>query len=150
MGTFSSHPFGNDTALDLCDLFSELDDQEKSRHLTSIFENALNPKPGEYVWTDEVIAAAALIALVLPGGGSVVSVEDAELDLDSDAEAEEEWYPALLHQPSNEVVALANRALRHVTGTATKWYANWLNDSVRSEAVGRIDRISAVLRTALP
>lgn len=103
----------------------------------------------------EVVAAAALIALPLPGGLVAIRVHPAgddgmwgDFDPDDEDNADDEWTPALLRSPSAGLIKLAITSALHVTGVDSQWRSVWVLDSDRDEAVERVAQAVAVLERA--
>ncbi|MFJ8580371.1 DUF4259 domain-containing protein [Micromonospora sp. NPDC093277] len=149
MGTWSSGPFDNDQAMDLLDELAEMDEDQKAEHFREVFTNALSSSPSERVWPKEVVAAAAVVALALPGGAVVVNFEEGDFDPDAEENAEDEWSAAILREPGSALAGLALEALSGVTRAGGEWFSSWLLEDDRDAAVVRVDSIARVLRSAI-
>ncbi|MGW0436224.1 DUF4259 domain-containing protein [Micromonospora sp. NPDC003197] len=148
VGTWSSGPFDNDHAMDLLDELAEMNDREKAEYLREIFTNALGLSSTERVWPKEVVAAAALIALALPGGAVVVMYEEGDFESDAEENADEEWSIAILREPGVALARLALDALMEVTRPEGRWFLGWLLDSDRDAALNHVEAVARVLRAA--
>ncbi|MEV7232240.1 DUF4259 domain-containing protein [Polymorphospora sp. NPDC051019] len=140
MGTFGTGPFSSDGALDLVEELVELDAAGRLGELGRIFSTVLKgPQTGtQTVFPHEVVAAAALIAISLPGGESILA--------DLSEFVADELAPALLPTPAVGLVAPALAALTVVAGPGGPWHDGWIDDRSRAEAAQTVERLTAVLR----
>ncbi|MEV4510025.1 DUF4259 domain-containing protein [Dactylosporangium sp. NPDC049525] len=68
MGTWGSHPFAGDGAQDLIDFMAKRNDKERRKEFHEIFEAAPHAgQPHVDVFPEDIVAAALLIALSVPG-----------------------------------------------------------------------------------
>jgi hypothetical protein len=148
VGTWGPGPFSNDQALDLCDELGDMDGDEKAERLRAIFASAVSSLPAEHVWSSEVVAAAALVALALPGGVVVVSGQDGDFDPDAAENADDEWTPAILRRPDAALRELALEAVQAVTRVGNEWHRTWVRDDDRDAALERVSEIVRILRAA--
>ncbi|MEU7821541.1 DUF4259 domain-containing protein [Catellatospora sp. NPDC049133] len=155
MGAWSAAPFGNDRALDLLEELAELDDLGKSDLLGDVFREGLASVADNPPLAHEVVAAAALIALALPGGLVSISRHPAgdddgfgDFDPADEGNAEEEWTPALLRSPEAGLIGQAIAAVLHVTGADSEWRSVWMLEADRDEAIERVALVVAVLERA--
>jgi hypothetical protein len=125
-----------------------MDDDEKAERLRAIFANAVSSAPDERFWSSEVVAAAALVALALPGGAVVVHGEDGDFDPDADENADGEWTPAILRRPDAALSSLALEAVQAVTRAGGEWHRTWVRDDDRDAALERVSDIVRILRAA--
>jgi hypothetical protein len=148
VGTWGPGPFSNDQALDLCDELGDMDDDEKAERLRAIFANAVSSSTAERIWSSEVVAAAALVALALPGGAVVVHEEDGDFDPGAGENADDEWTPAILRRPDAALSNLALEAVQAVTRAGSEWHSTWVGDDDRDAALERVSDIARILRAA--
>ncbi|WP_346533903.1 DUF4259 domain-containing protein [Micromonospora sp. DPT] len=144
MGTWGRGPFDNDQALDLVDELSDMGDAEKADYLREIFTDALNPTPNKEIWPKEVTAAAALIAMMLPGGAVAA---DPEQEGDYELDAEDDWFTALLLHPGPDLRALAYDALRAITSPQSQWFKSRSDDREIDATMAWLDNIGRVLQS---
>lgn len=148
MGTWGDGPFDNDQAMDIIGELGELEEDERRKHIQALFATVLDPSlaPADAevpFWPKEVVAAASLIALVLPGGAVVFDPQSSD-DYDPEAEenADDEWLVALLPEPDGELIKLASGALQVVADPGSKWFTDWLcGDDEEAEWLARIIRV---------
>ncbi|SCE79697.1 protein of unknown function (DUF4259) [Micromonospora viridifaciens] len=148
MGTWGDGPFDNDQAMDIIGELAEMEESERREHLQKLFATVLDPSsaPADAeipFWPKEVIAAASLIALVLPGGSVVFDPENSD-DYGPEAEenADDEWLDALLPEPGGELIRLASEALQVVADPDSKWFTDWVcGDDEEAEWLASIVRI---------
>ncbi|MFC7247363.1 DUF4259 domain-containing protein [Catellatospora aurea] len=140
MGTWGPHPFENDHAWDLFAELAELSDGEKAGRLQKIFEDVIDNPADMASWPVDAMVGATLIALALPGGTAV------EEYLTED-DAEDDWRPAMLPEPSPELIFSAARALRIVTAPGGWWKSSWFEDEDRIAALGHVQVIADVLQS---
>jgi hypothetical protein len=150
MGTWGSGPFSNDTGLDVCDLLSDMDEDEKIGHLRDIFTGGPASTQVEPIRSDELIACAALVALALPGGAVAADPgRTGDYDPDAEANADDEWVAAFPREPGSDLVALALDAFRAATATGSCWFTEWADRSDGDAAVANMERIARVLQNAI-
>lgn len=134
--------------MDLLEELAELDGGGKEFLLREILSRAL--VPGEPVEAHEVVAAAALVALALPGGMVAVSPTlEGDFDPDDQENAEDEWTSAFLGDPDAALTELAIASLLSVTGEGGRWREVWVVSQDRDEALRRVTLVVAVLNSAL-
>ncbi|MFC4063414.1 DUF4259 domain-containing protein [Actinoplanes subglobosus] len=126
MGSWGDGPFDNDQAMDVIDDLAQMGADERRARLHELFAAVFAPAPaGTEVpfWPKEVIAAASLVALVLPGGSVVLDPQSSD-DYVPDDDAE--WTDALLTDPGEELIRAAGRALEVVADPESKWFTDWV------------------------
>ena len=124
MGTWGAHPFASDGAQDLIDFLAKRSDAERREALHEIFEAA--PHAGQDhvdVFPDDVVAAALLIALSVPGGSQRLGEHDAE-----------EARNSLVADLDTALAAEALGALETVRVPGNDWYDTWIEDGEDGEA----------------
>lgn len=138
MGTFSTGPFGSDTALDLLDELADQPSDQRRQAVERIFSQARD-HPG-LLWRkffpDEIVAAAALVAAGLPDG------EDIRQELSEQAyDASRVIVPA----PDHELTTLALQALLFAAGPDGPWHQGWVSQQTAAHARQTIDRLTEIL-----
>jgi hypothetical protein len=146
MGTWGDGPFDNDQAMDVIDDLAQLSAGERKAHLHKLFAAVLAPASTVTelpFWPKEVIAAASLIALVLPGGSVVLDPQKSEDYIpDDEADGDAEWTHALLTDPDEELIKAACRALEIVADPNSKWFTDWVcGDDEEAEWLASIVRV---------
>ncbi|MGI5134113.1 MULTISPECIES: DUF4259 domain-containing protein [unclassified Streptomyces] len=134
MGTWGTGPFDSDLAGDFVDGLSARSSHEIADALQQALKRVVHSGPrvdgGDGA---EAVAAAALIAAQVPGGGSVIDSEDGpEIPLPQ--------LPASLR-------ALAAQALRRVLGDGSELTEGWVNSSDAIEWRQGVTLILQVLTT---
>ena len=140
MGTWSASPFGSDSALDLLDQFSDVEEGQRAEFLEQIFRAGLSgPADGAIgkVLPDEVIAAAAILAASLPGGQEFPWNQDVDDIL----------LPSV-SRSGFELPVLALRALRHVIPDGGWWWRSWKDERDAEQMRAALNQIEGVLLTA--
>lgn len=132
MGTWGDGPFENDQAMDIIGELAEMEEDERREHVQRLFATVLDPSsaPADAevpFWPKEVVAAASLLALALPGGSVVFDPQSVD-DYDPEAEenADDEWLGALVSEPGGELIRLASEALQVVADPDSKWFTDWI------------------------
>ncbi len=140
MGTWGTGPFSSDGALDLLEELTELEQGERRERLAGILSTTIeNPESMmRTVFPDEVVAAAALVAVSLPGGERIViSQKEAVAN---------ELAGAVLSAPAFDLVRPALNALLSVAGPNGAWHRGWVDDDRRESAKQNIEEILTVLQ----
>ncbi|GAA1763846.1 DUF4259 domain-containing protein [Luedemannella helvata] len=143
MGTWGTGPFGSDGALDLLDELAELEEDERLAELGRIL-SATSENPEllmSEVYPDEVVAAAALVAISLPGGASIGG---------SQGEAvADELAAAALSVPAFELAGQALMALNSVAGQGGLWLSGWTDDEKLASATQTVTQLRVVLESVV-
>ncbi|SDT80617.1 DUF4259 domain-containing protein [Actinoplanes derwentensis] len=155
MGAWGQAAFQNDLALDILEEISELDSAAKAEKIREVLTEGLESAPDNAPLAHEVIAAATLLAIVLPGGlALVIELPDADerlsasIDPDDQQYANDEWFPALLRSPGVDLIELALRSVNHVTAVDSDWRSVW-GDRDRELALEEVGKVIAVLERAV-
>lgn len=142
MGTWGTGPFSSDGALDLLDELAELEQEDRVAELARIL-SVVNNNPEllmKEVYPDEVVAAAALVAISLPGGAKIA---------DSQREAvANELSAAALSSPAYELAESALSALLSVAGPDGLWLRGWTDEEKMASAIQAVGQLRAVLESA--
>jgi hypothetical protein len=138
MGTFGAGPFDNDGALDLLD---ELADQPASQRrdvLERIFLR-VRDRPdllGREFLPDQIVAAAAVVAVGLPGGAGLrKDLADQGYDVDA----------ITVPAPDPELNGSALGALLVAAGRDGPWHDGWVDPEDAAQARQATDRLAAIL-----
>jgi alpha-glucosidase len=137
MGTWGVHPFGSDTALDFLDLISTLSPQARLELILRTLQSASYDSPAldSVSLPEEVIAAASIVAVNLPGGE--------ELPWNDEYEGLRGSLPMPV---SIEVRTLAYDALELALPVDGWWWQSWVDTDDRSQMQSSIDSVKTVLR----
>ena len=143
VGTFGTGPFSSDGALDFLDALAERSADRWPGTLDHVFNYVLdNPSLIMKEWfPDEIVAAAALVAVTLDGNEFVADLALVSSNTRLD--------PSLLY-PMPDLAALAYEALEAVAGDHGPWHQNWVDQSLSREATDTTNKLFAVLRGAPP
>jgi len=143
MGTFGTGPFSSDGALDLLEELGELPKAERrdelARRLSAVVEGSPAVMHGRYA--DEVVAAAALVAISLPGGDRILNAQPASVA--------DELMGALLSDPAIELARPALAALESVAGSQGSWFRGWIDAERQTAAEQVIEDLRLVLEGAV-
>jgi hypothetical protein len=140
MGTFGTGPFSSDGALDFLEELAERPPAQRAEALERMFL-LVKRRPdllGRDFFADEVVAAAAIVAALLPGGRQFDERLDSlvENDIASDGR---------LGVPAPELASVALEALLFVGGPQGPWLQGWKNDTDAAEARDTVAALSQVL-----
>ena len=138
MGTFGTGPFSNDGALDFLD---ELVDQpaDKRREILERILHQVQDHPdllGRKFFPDEVVAAAAVVAALLPGGDGI------QQELVSHGYDANTLLPRTTDPELNSV---ALEALLFVAGRDGAWHEGWTDPEDAARARWTTDQLAAIL-----
>lgn len=124
MGTWGSGPFDTDAAQDLLEQLEEVAASERRAELERLFGQG---EPGP----DEVLAGAALVAAILPGG----------VDLP--------WAPEvaglLPEQSAEQLRGLALDALDVALAPGNWWWKSWVDRDDQARMRSTVDRVRVIL-----
>jgi hypothetical protein len=139
VGTFGTGPFSNDTALDLLDELADHPPGQRSEALKRIFFQVRDHPDllGRTFFPDEIVAAAAIVAASLPGGG------DIRRDL---AGQGYDVQSVLVPAPDHELTTFALEALLLAAGPDGPWHDGWVNPQDAPRARQTSDQLTAILR----
>lgn len=135
MSTWGYGPFDNETAEAWCTDLADVGRRDRVRMIREVFHAVLAEE--DYLdgaLAAEAIAAAAVIASLLPGGEDIESGFD--LDLFGDDES--------AHVP-DDLPGLARQALNRVVGDGSEWVENWEEDGELEEALAELEPIREIL-----
>jgi uncharacterized protein DUF4259 len=142
MSTWGTGLFASDSAQDFLDDLSELDAGDRILELDRAFTELLADPSAlmQTVFPEPLIAAAALVALSLPGGQRI-------MDLHSrfGSEAIES---ASLDRPAPDLAANALRVLAIVTAPDGHWSRSWRRPDDRDAALSGIEAVKQILGSA--
>ncbi|MEU4164065.1 DUF4259 domain-containing protein [Actinoplanes sp. NPDC026670] len=154
MGAWGMAPFQNDRAVDLLEELGELDTVARTLRIREVFMEGINSDSDDAPLAFEVVAAAALIGIILPGGLALdrdLPEGDERLtsciDPEDEGYATDDWRPALLRSPGPELIELAIAAVRHVTGMDSQWRDVWGGN--RDRAIEEMQKVLAILEAAV-
>jgi hypothetical protein len=142
MAMYNTGPFDSDTAQDLLELYAQLTMEERLANLRLVFLGGARRPDGPFEPVDrtEVIAAAALVALALPGGERVGDLPQIDFA--------EEIAAAAITEPDAGLIRLALDTLRGVAADGV-WFSSWLSDADRANSRRTVDVIVGVLTDRL-
>jgi hypothetical protein len=160
VGTWGTGPFDNDAAGDLLEELAECGPDERAALLRQLFAAVLRDPdapsyevafPAGYVdglTGDEVVAAATLVALALPGGERILELPAERAfpgggiaDLLADAS---------VSGSARALAPMAAEALRTVTDPARPWSRARIDGGDRELAMGSVAQTLRVLDAAAP
>lgn len=133
MGAWGSGPFDNDTAADWA---GEYDDASPAGREALVRRSLPAKAPTGSVdeWETVAIAAAAVVAALLPGGPTPDPVYGPQ-----------QLVPGQL--PAEDLAPLASVALAHAVAAGTEWHASWSEAGALDEALSALQPIiSALIR----
>lgn len=138
MSAWSTGPFDNDRAADYVESLAEMAAAERAVSLASQLTLAIEDPDGARGWLyQEVIAAAAVVAIALGGPGDLLDEED---------EVFAETLDSVLPIPvTRELVSVALEAIAVASDPNRDWYRNWLSGEDRRAAVKAVDEVKATL-----
>lgn len=137
MGTWGYGPFDNDAA---ADWLADLEEAGRRERVTMVRE-VLKATIAEEEYLDsslasEAIAAATVIASLLPGGEEIESGFDFELFGEDDDNGP--------HVP-DDLPGLAQAALNRVVGDGSEWMELWEESGELDEALAELDPVREIL-----
>jgi len=138
MGTFGTGPFDGDGALDFLDGLAELHGGQRREVLERMFLVVRNePEQLERtVFPDEVVAAAAVVAVSLAGGTSIRQ-KLANSGYDADA--------IVVTDADHELAASALSALGRAAGRDGPWHHGWTSPDDAVRARQTTEQLAAIL-----
>ncbi len=138
MGTFGTGPFDSDGALDFLDGLAELHGGQRREVLERMFLVVRNePEQLERtVFPDEVVAAAAVVAVSLAGGTSIRQ-KLANSGYDADA--------IVVTDADHELAASALSALGRAAGRDGPWHHGWTSPDDAVRARQTTEQLAAIL-----
>lgn len=138
MGTFGTGPFDSDGACDLLDSLAEYSPDQRAGVLTDLFDRlAADPEIlGREIFADEVIAAAAVIA---------VSMSRVRADEPSWRDVTERAHMAA---PTAVPPHLASLAIAALAMIAEFWCHGWTDPADATAARETVDRLVESLHTS--
>lgn len=140
MGTWDVGPFDDDTAADWCGGLHDATPAQRPAMLRSAFTVVLD-NGDDYLDSDlaaEAIAAAAIVASQLPGGGAVTSSYAPDFLLEGGS----------IEVPQ-DVPALAIRALNRIVGDDSEWLELWDETEEDAPALAALQQIRAAIESGL-
>jgi hypothetical protein len=135
VGTWGAGLFDSDTAQDLLDSLEDLTPTMRAERLRAVLERApgmteSNPRSAE----EEVITAAAIVGIHLPGGDTV--------EVDEDYPDIPQW---LIRPIPAELAALARQALDVALPEDSWWWNSWVNPDDLARITREVDRLKQIL-----
>jgi alpha-glucosidase len=142
MSTWGTGLFASDGAQDFLDDLAELEPADRLSVLEKEFGELLgNPSLlMRTVFPESLIAAAALVALSLPGGQRIMDAQNSFIT--------ETVAAAALDRPASELAPDALHVLAIVTAPESDWSRKWRRPDDREDALGDIEAVKAVLQAA--
>ena len=140
MGTWDVGPFDNDTAADWCGDLHDATPTLRPAMVRGAF-TAVVDNGDDYLDSDlavEAIAAAAIVASQLPGGAAITSSYAPDFLLEGDS-----------IEVSDDVPALAVRALDRIVGDDSEWRELWEETGEDAPALAAPRQIRATIDAAL-
>ncbi len=141
MGAWDVGPFDNDTAADWC---GDLDDAAPERRAVLIRDalSRIAEHGDEYLDSgdaEEAIAAAAIVASLLPGGAAIETPYAPDFLLEGGTV-----------EVADDVPAIAVRALDRIVGVDSEWRELWEEaEESFPQALASVQSIRAVLEQAI-
>jgi hypothetical protein len=135
MGIWGYGPFDNDAASVWCEDLEDAARKQRPTMFRELFKVVLAEE--EYLditLASEAIAAAAVVASLLPGGEEIESGFD--LDLFGDDESA---------NVPDDLPKLARKALDRVFGDNSEWMEQWKDDGDLDEAMAELEPLREVL-----
>ncbi len=137
MGTWGPLPFDSDSAQDLIDFMAKRSDAERRVAFHEIFDGALRLGDDDVdVFADDVVAAATMIAMSVPGGTQRLGEEIAAQE-------------ATAAVVSGLDVGLAGEALTALDAMrvpGNDWFDTWIEEDADGETARAVQAIADVLR----
>ncbi|WP_092541721.1 DUF4259 domain-containing protein [Actinoplanes derwentensis] len=128
LGTWNPGPFGNDSAADLLDLAASEEPGARAEFIREMLDEGLRLAAGESVdlFPEDVVAAANLVAISVPGGLERL-VEEQETG---------RFIKSMIPGVDQTLVALALKSLFAMAVPGNDWYDTWFDsDDPEPEAV---------------
>jgi hypothetical protein len=122
MGTWNPGPFDNDAAADLLDLVADEEPDLRGELIRDMLNDGLRLAAGEevYLFPKDVVAAATLVAISVPGALGRLTVEDEEV----------RFVNSLLPDVGHPLALLAVEALHAMAVPGNDWYDTWFDRDV--------------------
>ncbi|MEU4564119.1 DUF4259 domain-containing protein [Actinoplanes sp. NPDC023936] len=140
MGTWNPGPFGSDAAADLLDLAAAEDPGARGEFIREMLNDGLRLAAGEDVdlFPEDVVAAANLVAISVPGGLERLVVE---------GEQTARLTNSVIPDVDPSLAALALESLRAMAVPGNDWYDTYFDsDNPEPEAVDAFRAAVGVLQ----
>lgn len=136
MGTWDTGPFDNDTAADWCGNLDEASPLAREQIIRDALAAATALDYLECPAAEEAIAAAAIVAAHRPAGPAINSAYAPDFLVDGERLT-----------LSEDLAALAVRALRRISGPDSEWRELWEDSGHMAEALAELTSLLVVLES---
>jgi hypothetical protein len=142
MSTWGTGLFASDGAQDFLEELAELEADDRVSELAGVMSELLGD-PSQLMLTvfpESLIAAAALVALSLPGGHRIMERQSSFIADSVSA--------AALNHPASELVRDALQVLAIVTAPDGLWSKGWRLSGDKEEALAEVGTVKEILESA--